>query len=115
MRAVTRIDQIVKWAFDLGASAIESKSPHKASKLRQASAHWLRHSYVTYLLDSGAPLKVAQENAGHSNILLQMKLAALPKNTQENRFACGFQLDKASVDTDINCFVTLILNEMSIN
>ena len=28
----------------------------------------VRHSYVTYLLDSGAPLKVAQENAGHSNV-----------------------------------------------
>jgi site-specific recombinase XerD len=37
-------------------------------KLRASSAHWLRHSYVTYLLDSGAPLKVAQENAGHSNV-----------------------------------------------
>ncbi len=42
--------------------------PRKASKLRSASAYWLRHSYVTYLLDSGAPLKVAQENAGHSDI-----------------------------------------------
>ena len=67
-----RIDQIVKWAFHLGADLIENKSPHKASKLRQASAHWLRHSYVTYLLDSGAPLKVAQENAGHSNISTTM-------------------------------------------
>ena len=69
---VRRIDQIVKWAFSLGANAIESRSPHKASKLRQASAHWLRHSYVTYLLDSGASLKVAQENAGHSNISTTM-------------------------------------------
>lgn len=67
-----RIDQIVKWAFQLGADRIEKKSAHKASKLRQASAHWLRHSYVTYLLDSGASLKVAQENAGHSNISTTM-------------------------------------------
>ncbi len=63
-----RIDQILKWAFNLGANQFESKQPQKASKLRQASAHWLRHSYVTYLLDSGAPLKVVQENAGHSDI-----------------------------------------------
>lgn len=63
-----RIDQILKWAFNLGASQFEPKHPQKASKLRQASAHWLRHSYVTYLLDSGAPLKVVQENAGHSDI-----------------------------------------------
>jgi site-specific recombinase XerD len=63
-----RIDQILKWAFHLGANQFEPHHPQKASKLRQASAHWLRHSYVTYLLDSGAPLKVAQENAGHSDI-----------------------------------------------
>jgi site-specific recombinase XerD len=63
-----RIDQVLKWAFNLGAKQFEPSHPQKASKLRQASAHWLRHSYVTYLLDSGAPLKVAQENAGHSDI-----------------------------------------------
>lgn len=63
-----RIDQILKWAFNLGANTLEFIQPRKASKLRSASAHWLRHSYVTCLLDSGAPLKVAQENAGHSDI-----------------------------------------------
>lgn len=63
-----RIDQILRWAFNLGADRFEPHEPRKASKLRAASAHWLRHSYVTYLLDSGAPLKVAQENAGHSDI-----------------------------------------------
>lgn len=63
-----RIDQILRWAFNLGANQFEPDEPRKASKLRSASAHWLRHSYVTYLLDSGAPLKVVQENAGHSDI-----------------------------------------------
>lgn len=63
-----RIDQILKWAFNLGANKLELTQPRKASKLRSASAHWLRHSYVTCLLDSGAPLKVAQENAGHTDI-----------------------------------------------
>jgi len=63
-----RINQILKWAFNLGAIRLEKEHPRKASKCRSGSAHWLRHSYVTYLLDSGAPLKVAQENAGHSDI-----------------------------------------------
>ena len=63
-----RIDQIIRWAFNLGADTFEPHEPRKSSKLRQASAHWLRHSYVTYLLESGASLKVAQENAGHSDI-----------------------------------------------
>ena len=63
-----RIDQIIRWAFNLGADILENDQLRKASKLGAASAHWLRHSYVTYLLDSGASLKIAQENAGHSNI-----------------------------------------------
>jgi site-specific recombinase XerD len=63
-----RIDQIIRWAFHLGADKFEPHEPRKASKLRAASAHWLRHSYVTYLLEAGAPLKVAQENAGHSDV-----------------------------------------------
>lgn len=67
-----RIDQILRWAFNLGASRFDIHEPRKASKLRAASAHWLRHSYVTYLLESGAPLKVAQENAGHSDISTTM-------------------------------------------
>lgn len=67
-----RIDQILKWAFHLGAQQFDMDEPHRASKLRQASAHWLRHSYVTYLLDSGAPLKVVQENAGHSDVSTTM-------------------------------------------
>ncbi len=66
--SMRRIDQILKWAFGLGANYFSVNEPRKASKLRAASAHWLRHSYVTYLLDSGASLKVAQENAGHSDV-----------------------------------------------
>lgn len=98
-----RIDQILRWAFNLGAIALEAKEPRKASKLKAASAHWLRHSYVTYLLEAGAPLKVAQENAGHSDIgttmhyshiaqtdrheatrHLSLKYARLPKSTQKS-------------------------------
>ncbi len=67
-----RIDQILKWAFELSAEQFKNSAPHKASKLKAASAHWLRHSYVTYLLNSGASLKVTQENAGHSNVATTM-------------------------------------------
>ncbi len=67
-----RIDQILREAFNLGALVFDHNAPQKASKLRKASAHWLRHSYVTYLLETGAPLKVAQENAGHSDVSTTM-------------------------------------------
>lgn len=75
-----RIDQILKWAFSLGATLFEHDRPRKASKLRAASAHWLRHSYVTYLLDTGASIKVAQENAGHSDISTTMHYRHVAQN-----------------------------------
>lgn len=82
--SIRRINQILKWAFNLGAQLLEAEQPQKASKLRSASAHWLRHSYVTYPLDSGAPLKVAQENAGHSDVgttMLYRHVAQIDRHT----------------------------------
>jgi integrase len=39
------------------------------SKLRQASAHWLRHSYGSYLAnDKQVPLTYIRDELGHSNI-----------------------------------------------
>lgn len=88
--SMRRINQILKWAFNLGANKFETTQPRKASKLRSASAHWLRHSYVTYLLDSGASLKVAQENAGHSNIgttMLYRHVAQVDRHTETSNLS----------------------------
>ncbi len=94
-----RIDQILKWAFNLGANKLEVTQPRKASKLRSASAHWLRHSYVTCLLDSGAPLKVAQENAGHSDIGTTMHYRHV---AQADRHTATRQLSLSATQTQKN-------------
>jgi site-specific recombinase XerD len=39
-----------------------------AATLRQASAHWLRHSMLTNHANNGVQLKTLQENAGHASI-----------------------------------------------
>ena len=89
-----RIDQIVKWAFNLAAIAYkDNNEPRRASKLQQASAHWLRHSYVTSLLDSGAPLKVAQENAGHSDVGTTMHYRHIAQ-TDRHTVTRGLSLSK---------------------
>lgn len=78
-----RIGQILRWAFDLGAQRLEASSSslgsekefiamHKATKLRKASAHWLRHSYGTYLVKSGCPIEKVRELMGHSDISTTM-------------------------------------------
>lgn len=87
-----RIDQILKWAFNLGAEKFDLNAPHKASKLRSASAHWLRHSYVTYLLEAGASLKVAQENAGHADVSTTMHythVAETDRHEETNQITLG--------------------------
>ena len=52
-----------------------------ADKLRSASAHWLRHSYATYLTRENTPLDVVKENLGHSNI--QTTSVYIETNDQE--------------------------------
>lgn len=39
-----------------------------ADVLRQASAHWLRHSMLTNHANNGVQLKTLQDTAGHANI-----------------------------------------------
>lgn len=77
-----RIDQILKWAFELGAQKYEQQAQqqpdlrhkllHRASKLRKASAHWLRHSYGTYLVKSGCPIEKVKTLMGHADISTTM-------------------------------------------
>lgn len=85
-----RIGQILRWAFDLGASRFESmaqkssenkmKYEHKASKLKKASAHWLRHSYGTYLVKSGVAIEKVKELMGHSDISTTMIYVHIAKS-----------------------------------
>lgn len=85
-----RIDQILKWAFELGAlqyerMAIKDKEEshkllHRASRLRKASAHWLRHSYGTYLVKSGCPIEKVKALMGHADISTTMIYVHIAKN-----------------------------------
>lgn len=77
-----RIDQILKWAFELGALSYERRATqdndeahkclHRASRLKKASAHWLRHSYGTYLVKSGCPIEKVKSLMGHADISTTM-------------------------------------------
>lgn len=85
-----RISQILRWAFNLGAGKLETmvassdeermQFQHKASKLRKASAHWLRHSYGTYLVKSGCAIEKVKELMGHSDISTTMIYVHIAKN-----------------------------------
>lgn len=85
----SRVWQILKIAFEYGAQLFlerpatteEEKlsNQYKASKLRKASPHWLRHSYGTYLVKSGVPIEKVKELMGHSDISTTMLYVHIAK------------------------------------
>lgn len=84
---------IIKWAFKEGAKYIEFSYPEKAQKLRKASLHWLRHSYITYLIKSKVPLKIVQENAGHADASMTLHYCHVT-NEERHEATNGFSFDK---------------------
>lgn len=63
-----RVNQILKALLERAAARLEHRAPHKAAGLRQASAHWFRHTSITHDLDAGVPMKAVQNKHGHVNI-----------------------------------------------
>lgn len=61
--------EAVKAMFADAARAADAKGDFDtAASLRQASAHWLRHSMLTNHANNGVQLKTLQDTAGHANI-----------------------------------------------
>jgi site-specific recombinase XerD len=59
----------LKTIFAAAASAADAMGDaDMAATLRQASAHWLRHSMLTNHANNGVQLKTLQETAGHASI-----------------------------------------------
>jgi site-specific recombinase XerD len=61
--------EAIKAVFADAARAADAKGDQDtAATLRQASAHWLRHSMLTNHANNGVQLKTLQDTAGHANI-----------------------------------------------
>jgi len=73
-RELTRItdeaaSDAIKAIFSDASRAADAKGDvDTAAILRQASAHWLRHSMLTNHANNGVQLKTLQDTAGHANI-----------------------------------------------
>jgi site-specific recombinase XerD len=61
--------EAIKAVFaDAAQVAADRGDADTAATLRQASAHWLRHSMLTNHANNGVQLKTLQDTAGHANI-----------------------------------------------
>lgn len=62
-----RLNQVLKDLFSAAALELEPRAPHKAEKLRRASAHWGRHTSITAQVDHGLSRHLVQKNARHGD------------------------------------------------
>jgi integrase len=62
-----RLNQILKRLFLDAAQLIDGEQPHKADKLRRASAHWGRHTGITAKVDAGMQERYVQKDARHAD------------------------------------------------
>lgn len=59
---------IVKEVFRRAAAALADTDPAGASRLQQASTHWLRHTSATHQADAGNDLRHIRQNLRHASI-----------------------------------------------
>lgn len=50
------------------AELIEAGFPESATRMRQASTHWFRHTAITHLADKGVDLRLVSKTARHSQL-----------------------------------------------
>ncbi len=58
-----RLNQLLKGLFREASFRLEG---HKAKALRQASAHWMRHTSLSHQAEAGIEGRYLQRNAGHA-------------------------------------------------
>ena len=54
-------------------AAAETAEPEIAAELKQATPHWMRHTYAQRLVDAGAPLDVVRDNMRHASLATTSK------------------------------------------
>lgn len=63
------IYRIVKNAITVLIDQYREHGAHiEAERLQRVSTHWLRHTYATDIVNSGADLRIAQDNLGHKDL-----------------------------------------------
>lgn len=63
-----RIYQVIKQAFARCAAALDRDDAGASQRLRQASAHWLRHTHGRKAADSGVEPHIIQQQLGHASV-----------------------------------------------
>jgi len=63
-----RIYEILTTGFERCAVAVWERDKRAAERIREASTHWLRHTYGAHSAARGVPQDVLQANLGHESL-----------------------------------------------
>lgn len=66
--SAARIYEILVAGFERCATHIWRRDPRAAERIREASTHWLRHTYGSHSAARGVPQDVLQANLGHESL-----------------------------------------------
>ena len=66
--SAARIYEILVAGFERCATHIWGRDPRAAERIREASTHWLRHTYGSHSAARGVPQDVLQANLGHESL-----------------------------------------------
>lgn len=96
-RSMTRsaLHQIVKAIFETTANRLQAKGEEyvgRAGLLRSASAHWMRHTGGTHMLDQGVSLSNVRDNLGHSSIATTNQYVHSEDDRRHSETECNHRL-----------------------
>ena len=66
--AAARIYEILVAGFERCATHVWTQDQRAAERIREASTHWLRHTYGSHSAARGVPQDVLQANLGHESL-----------------------------------------------
>jgi site-specific recombinase XerD len=66
--STARIYEVLVHGFERCAAHVATVDPKAADRIRQASTHWLRHTYGSHSAAKGVPQDVLQANLGHESL-----------------------------------------------
>lgn len=84
------LHKMLKHAFTLAAEELAEEQPETAAKLRQASAHWLRHTHGSTAVERNIPLTMIRDNLGHGSIATTSHYVHADKDARHEAFSEGF-------------------------
>lgn len=66
--SAARIYEVLRWGFERCAVWVYRQDPKAAERIREASTHWLRHTYGSHSAARNVPQDVLQANLGHESL-----------------------------------------------